>query len=75
MKNLSIGLRLALVFSLIVSMLLAVTVIGVWRMSSASMMSDGMQPTRLPNERMVDEWFKVIEVNAARTTTAWQATG
>ncbi len=75
MKNLSIGMRLGSVFALILLLLLAVTIIGVWRMSSAGQMTDQMVHNRLPNERMVDEWFKVIEVNAARTTTAWRATG
>jgi methyl-accepting chemotaxis protein len=73
MKNLPIGVRLGGVFALILLLLLAVTAIGVWRMSGASQMTNHLVQTRLPNERMVDEWFKVIEVNAARTTTAWRA--
>lgn len=74
MKNLPIELRLTLVFSLMVAMLLAVTAIGVRRMNSASAMTDQMLRARVPDERIVDEWFKVLEVNPARTTTAWQAT-
>ena len=74
MKNLTIGARLGSVFTLILVLMLAVTIIGVWRMSGASQMTDQMVNNRLPNERMVAEWFKVIEVNAARTTTAWRAT-
>ena len=73
MKNLAIGTRLALVFSMILFLLLAVTLSGLWRMNSASEITANMVHSRLPNERMVDEWFKVIEVNAARTTTAWRA--
>ncbi len=73
MKNLPIGVRLGGVFALILLLLLAVTAIGVWRMSGASVMTDQMVKNRLPNERMVEEWAKVIEVNAARTTTAWRA--
>jgi methyl-accepting chemotaxis protein len=74
MKNLAIGIRLTLVFTLILLLLLAVTLSGLWRMNGASEMTRDMIHNRLPNERMVDEWFKVIEVNAARTTTAWRAT-
>ena len=73
MKHLPIGLRLGLVFSMIVVLLLAVTAVGVWRMSTASAMTNQLVQSRLPNERMISEWFKVIEVNAARTTTAWRA--
>ena len=74
MKNLNIGMRLGIVFALLLLLMLAVTAIGVWRMQIASDMTNQMIKNRLPNERMVDEWFKVIEVNAARTTTAWRAT-
>jgi methyl-accepting chemotaxis protein len=74
MKQMSIGSRLALVFALVLGLLVALTAIGVWRMNSASAMTSDLIATKLQNERMVEEWFKVIEVNAARTTTAWQAT-
>jgi methyl-accepting chemotaxis protein len=73
MKQLSIGSRLAVVFSMVLALLLALTAIGVWRMNSASAMTSDLIGSTLENERMVNEWFKVIEVNAARTTTAWQA--
>ena len=74
MKHLPIGTRLGLVFGMVVLLLLAVTTVGVWRMNTASAMTTQMVQSRLPNERLVEEWFKVIEVNAARTTTAWRAT-
>ncbi|SHG41612.1 methyl-accepting chemotaxis protein [Massilia sp. CF038] len=73
MNQLSIGTRLSLVFALLLVLLLALTGTGVWRMNSASEMTDELMKSKLENERMVDEWVKVIEVNAARTTTAWQA--
>ncbi|UUZ52899.1 MCP four helix bundle domain-containing protein [Massilia sp. H-1] len=73
MNQISIGKRLSLVFALLLILLLALTATGVWRMNSASQMTDELIKTKLEHERMVDEWFKVIEVNAARTTTAWQA--
>jgi methyl-accepting chemotaxis protein len=73
MNQISIGKRLSLVFALLLVLLLALTATGVWRMNSASDMTDELIKSQLENERMVDEWFKVIEVNAARTTTAWQA--
>jgi len=73
MNQLSIGTRLSLVFFLLLGLLLALTATGVWRMNSASQMTEQLISSKVENERMVDEWFKVIEVNAARTTTAWQA--
>jgi methyl-accepting chemotaxis protein len=74
MKNLNIGTRLALGFALVLLLLVALTSIGVWRMYSASAITDEMIQVKVRNERLVAEWGKIIEVNAARTTTAWLAT-
>jgi methyl-accepting chemotaxis protein len=71
MKNLRIGTRLSLGFAIVLMLLVALTVIGVWRMQSASAMTDEMIGVKVRNERLIGEWAKVIEVNAARTTTAW----
>ncbi|HEY0064092.1 MAG TPA: methyl-accepting chemotaxis protein [Telluria sp.] len=73
MNQYSIGTRLSVVFALLLALLLALTATGVWRMNSASALTDELIKTKLEHERMVDEWVKIIEVNAARTTTAWQA--
>ena len=72
MKNLSIGTRLALGFAVVLLLLVTLTSIGVWRLQSASAMTDQMVAVAIKNERLIDEWFKVIEVNAARTTTAYK---
>ncbi|RSZ57794.1 HAMP domain-containing protein [Massilia atriviolacea] len=72
MKNLSIGTRLTLGFAVVLSFLVALTGIGVWRMQHASELTDSMVKQTVRNERLIDEWAKVIEVNAARTTTAWK---
>ena len=73
MKNLHIGARLGLGFALVLLFLVAMTVAGVWRMHSASVLTDAMVHERVRNERMLAEWARVIEVNAARTTTAYKA--
>ncbi|NHZ98347.1 hypothetical protein F2P46_21865 [Massilia sp. CCM 8734] len=67
MKNLSIGTRLTLGFALVLLFLVALTGIGVWRMQQASVMTDNMVKDTVRNERLIDGWAKVIEVNAART--------
>ncbi|HEU4373231.1 MAG TPA: methyl-accepting chemotaxis protein, partial [Telluria sp.] len=74
MKNLNIGARLALGFAIVLSLLVALTAIAVWRMQSASAATDVLISEKVRNERLIDEWQQVIEVNAARTTTAWLAT-
>ncbi|UOD30419.1 MCP four helix bundle domain-containing protein [Massilia violaceinigra] len=74
MKNLSIGTRLTLGFAVVLLFLVALTGIGVWRMQQAGVLTDNMVKETVRNERLIDEWAKVIEVNAARTTTAWKVT-
>jgi methyl-accepting chemotaxis protein len=72
MKNLRIGTRLAGGFAIVMLLLVALTAIGVWRMHSASAKTDDLVNVRVRDERLIDEWAKVIEVNTARTTTAWK---
>jgi methyl-accepting chemotaxis protein len=73
MKNMNIGTRLALGFAVVLSLLVALSALAVWRMQAASAATEVMIHEKVRNERMIDEWVKVIEVNAARTTTAWLA--
>jgi methyl-accepting chemotaxis protein len=71
MNNLRIGTRLGFGFALILLLLTAMTVIGILRLSSASALTDAMIQEKVRDERLVAEWVKIIEVNAARTTGAW----
>src|SRR5471032_648725 len=72
MKNLKIGARLGVGFSVVLLLLTVLTAIGILRMNRASDMTDEMINVRMRNERLISEWFKVIEVNAVRATAAWQ---
>src|SRR5450830_867488 len=72
MKNLKIGARLGVGFSVVLLLLTVLTAIGILRMNRASDMTDEMINVRMHNERLISEWFKVIEVNAVRATAAWQ---
>jgi methyl-accepting chemotaxis protein len=73
MKNLKIGARLGVGFAGILLLLVALTIIGVLRMQGASGTTDTLINVKVKNERLIGEWLKVIEVNAARTTAAWLA--
>ncbi|GGE90942.1 hypothetical protein GCM10008020_39900 [Massilia psychrophila] len=70
----NIGTRLAIGFAVVLSLLVALTAIAVWRMQSASAMTNELVDVKVRNERLIGEWQQVIEVNAARTTAAWLAT-
>jgi len=72
MKNLKIGARLGVGFSVVLLLLTVLTATGILRMNRASDMTDEMINVRMHNERLISEWFKVIEVNAVRATAAWQ---
>ncbi|HEX7982607.1 MAG TPA: methyl-accepting chemotaxis protein [Duganella sp.] len=74
MNNLKIGTRLGVGFSLILLLLTTMTIIGIMRLSSASAMNDQMIDVRMRDQRLIAEWGKIIEVNAARTTGAWMVT-
>ena len=71
MSNLRIGARLALGFALVLALLAAMTITGVLRMHGASRLTDELVTQRVHNERLMAEWNKVIEVNAARTVAAF----
>ena len=71
MNNLKIGTRLGFGFSLILLLLTTMTIIGIMRLSSASAMTDHMIDVKIRDQRLIAEWGKIIEVNAARTSGAW----
>ncbi|WP_141749491.1 MCP four helix bundle domain-containing protein, partial [Duganella phyllosphaerae] len=71
MKNLKIGTRLGFGFALILVLLTAMTVIGILRLSAASALTDHMIDVKIRDQRLIAEWTKIVEVNAARTMGAW----
>ncbi|MYN02345.1 HAMP domain-containing protein [Pseudoduganella sp. DS3] len=71
MKNLKIGTRLGLAFAVVLLLLAVMTVVGIMRLQSASTKTEALVAENVRNERLVAEWQKVVEVNAARTTAAY----
>ncbi|WP_086148532.1 methyl-accepting chemotaxis protein, partial [Janthinobacterium sp. GW458P] len=72
MKNLKIGVRLGGGFAAVLLLLTSLTVVGIVQMQSASQETDQLVNVKVRNERLIGEWTKVIEVNAARTAAAWK---
>ncbi len=70
MNNFKIGTRLGIGFALVLFLLIAMTIVGLLRLGHASALTDEMISVKVRDERMVAEWGKVIEVNAARTMGA-----
>ena len=72
MKNLKIGTRLGGGFAAVLVLLTTLTVVGIVQMHNASRETDDLVRVKVRNERLIGEWTKVIEVNAARTAAAWK---
>ncbi|PLY41464.1 hypothetical protein CSZ94_15665 [Janthinobacterium sp. ROICE36] len=72
MKNLKIGVRFGGAFAAVLLLLTSLTVVGIVQMQSASKETDTLVNVKVRNERLIAEWTKVIEVNAARTAAAWK---
>jgi methyl-accepting chemotaxis protein len=72
MKNLRIGMRLGIAFAVVLLLLAVLTGIGIAKMQSASDRTNALVSDHLRIERMITEWQKIVEVNAARTSAAWK---
>ncbi|TWI66448.1 methyl-accepting chemotaxis protein [Pseudoduganella lurida] len=73
MTNLRIGARLGLGFAVVLLLLAAMTAVGVLRMQGASRLTTELVDERVHHERLMAEWTKIIEVNAARANAAYLA--
>ncbi|WP_323018467.1 methyl-accepting chemotaxis protein [Castellaniella sp.] len=69
MRNLKIGTRLALGFSLIIVLLLVMSGIGAWRMI-ATEQNSGTLTTRQNNNAQILRWARQVEVNANQALAA-----
>ncbi len=68
-KNMSIGTRLGLGFSLILALAMLITGISVWRLQHLSEATRDMMEVPLAKERMISDWYSKID-SAIRRTTA-----
>ncbi|MFL9925823.1 methyl-accepting chemotaxis protein [Herbaspirillum lusitanum] len=66
MKNMKIGTRLGLGFAAILILMGLITGIGVWRLQSVGKLNDLMVNDALVKERLVNEFYKSIELNVGR---------
>ncbi|MFC5460674.1 methyl-accepting chemotaxis protein [Massilia niabensis] len=71
MKNLKIGARLGIGFSIVLALLLAVTVTAIVRMQAAGDLTHRLVDTSIKNQRNVAEWGKLVEVNSAMLQTVY----
>ncbi|MCD2515702.1 methyl-accepting chemotaxis protein [Massilia sp. G4R7] len=74
MKNLKIGARLGIGFTIVLALLLVVTLTALARMQSAGDLTYRLVNTSIKNQRNVAEWAKLIELNSARIETVFVST-
>ena len=67
MKNMRIGSRLGLGFALVSSLLVLMTIIGVWRLQDIGGRTATMIALDLQKERLASEWAANIDANGVRT--------
>ena len=70
MKNLKIGTRLGIAFAALLILMSVITGIGVWRLQSVGSLTDFMVNDALAKERLVNAFYKSIELNVGRIVAA-----
>ena len=70
MKNMKIGTRLGLGFAAILVLMALTTGIGVWRLQAVGKLNDTMVNDALVKERLVNTFYKSIELNVGRIVAA-----
>ncbi|WP_034299369.1 methyl-accepting chemotaxis protein [Herbaspirillum sp. RV1423] len=70
MKNLKIGTRLGIGFAAVLVLMSIITAIGVWRLQSVGKLTDFMVNDALVKERLVNAFYKSIELNVGRIVAA-----
>ncbi len=73
LRNLRIGARLGMGFGVVLALLAMMTLAGLLRMQQASQMTARLVGEHTRDERLMAEWTKIIEVNAARASAAFLA--
>ena len=67
MKNLRIGWRLTLGFSMVLALLAVITVVGVWRLQDIGSRTADLVAEDLVKERLSALWAANIDANSVRT--------
>ncbi|MDB5991612.1 MAG: methyl-accepting chemotaxis protein [Herbaspirillum sp.] len=66
--NLKVGTRLGIGFAIVLFLSIVSTAIGIWNMRQIAASTQQMMETPLTKERMVSDWYAVINAAAIRTS-------
>jgi methyl-accepting chemotaxis protein len=67
MKNLRIGARLGIGFALVLTLMVFMTGIGIWRLQAVAQATHDMTQLPLAKERLVSDWYRSIHSSVRRT--------
>jgi methyl-accepting chemotaxis protein len=68
MKNLRIGARLGIGFALVLTLMVFMTGIGIWRLQAVAEATHNMTQQPLAKERYISDWYRNIHTGVRRTT-------
>jgi methyl-accepting chemotaxis protein len=68
MNSLSIGKRLTLGFAGILALTVAIVVISLWRLNTATSQTKTMMEVPLAKERMISDWYMLVYAGVRRTS-------
>jgi len=68
MKNLNIGVRLALGFGLVLAFTTVMTIVGLFQMHSVADATHALMKNPLAKERLVSDWYRLIHTSVRRTS-------
>jgi methyl-accepting chemotaxis protein len=74
MKNMNIGARLALGFSLVLAFTLVMMAVGLFQMHSVADATHAMMKDPLAKERLVSDWYRLIHTSVRRTSAISKST-
>ncbi|EEG09622.1 methyl-accepting chemotaxis protein [Pseudogulbenkiania ferrooxidans] len=66
--NLTVGQRLGVGFALVLSLLITITALGVWRLHEVALATQGMVQVPIAKERLVSDWYTNIVAGVRRST-------
>src|SRR5450830_1245907 len=74
LANLKIGKRLALGFSVILLVAIAIICIAVWRLQGVTDATKAMMQRPLEKERLISDWYPVVQTSILRVTAIAKST-
>jgi len=74
MKNLGIGMRLGIGFSVVLLLSLLMTGLGIFRLQQVAQHTEDMMQEPLAKERIVSDWYRLMYASVRRTTAVARST-